>query len=132
MGSTLFRDPRARSSALAALGTLQPRALGSLNRVDPLDSASNYYLFYSSIIITGKFPPEANTNNCSHHDLGSKLFPTNALNKAESNRNTNESLPALPHEKQNFGVATRTSTSEYEDTAGLLPPPPLPPKSRNI
>ena len=40
----LFRDPRARSSALAALGTLQPRALGSLNRVDPLDSVSNYYV----------------------------------------------------------------------------------------
>ena len=44
MGSTLFRDPQARSSALAALGTLQPRALGSLNHVDPLDSVSNYYL----------------------------------------------------------------------------------------
>ena len=41
MGSTLFRDPQARSSALAALGT---RALGSLNCVDPLDSVSNYYL----------------------------------------------------------------------------------------
>ena len=35
MGSTLFRDPHARSSALAAP---QPRAFGSLNRVDPLDS----------------------------------------------------------------------------------------------
>ena len=44
MGSTLFRDPQARSSALAALGTLQPRALRSLNRVDPLDSVSNYYI----------------------------------------------------------------------------------------
>ena len=44
MGSTLFRDPQARSSALAALGSLQPRAFGSLNRVDPLDSVSNYYL----------------------------------------------------------------------------------------
>ena len=44
MGSTLFRDPQARSSALAALGTLQPRAFGSLNRVDPLDSVSNYYI----------------------------------------------------------------------------------------
>ena len=41
MGSTLFRDPQARSSgALAALGTLQPRAVGSLNRVDPLVSVS--------------------------------------------------------------------------------------------
>ena len=46
MGSTLFRDPQARSSALAALGTLQLRALGSLNRVDPLDSVSNYYIEY--------------------------------------------------------------------------------------
>ena len=44
MGSTLFRDPQARSSALAALGTPQPRAFGSLNRVDPLDSVSNYNL----------------------------------------------------------------------------------------
>ena len=44
MGSTLFRDPQAWSSALAALGTLQPQAFGSLNRVDPLDSVYNYYL----------------------------------------------------------------------------------------
>ena len=44
MGSTLFRDPQALSSALAALGMLQPRAYGSLNRVDPLDSVSNYHL----------------------------------------------------------------------------------------
>ena len=44
MGSTLFRDPQARSSALAALGMLQPRAFGSLNCVDPLDLVSNYYL----------------------------------------------------------------------------------------
>ena len=43
MVSTLFRDPQALSSALAALGTLQPRAFGSLNRVETLDSASNYY-----------------------------------------------------------------------------------------
>ena len=44
MVSTLFRDPQARSSALAALGTLQPQAFGSLNRVETLDSVSNYYL----------------------------------------------------------------------------------------
>ena len=44
MGSTLFRDSQALSSALAALGTVQPRAFGSLNRVDPLNSVSNYYL----------------------------------------------------------------------------------------
>ena len=41
---TLLRDPQALSSDLAALGTLQPRAFGSLNRVETLDSASNYYL----------------------------------------------------------------------------------------
>ena len=44
MRSTL--DPQALSSALALLGTLQPRAFGSLNRVDPLDSISNYYIVY--------------------------------------------------------------------------------------
>ena len=44
MGSTRFRDPRALSSALAAFGTQQPRAFGSLNRIDPLNSVSNYYL----------------------------------------------------------------------------------------
>ena len=44
MVSTLFRDPQAQSSALAVLGTLQPRAFGSLNRVETLDSSSNYYL----------------------------------------------------------------------------------------
>ena len=45
MGSTLFRDPQTLSSALAVLGMLQPWAFGSLNRVDPLDSVSNYYLY---------------------------------------------------------------------------------------
>ena len=44
MVSTLFRDPQALSSALAALGSLQPRAFGSLNRVETLDSDSNYYV----------------------------------------------------------------------------------------
>ena len=42
--STLFRDPQALSSTLAVLGTLQPLAFGSLNRVETSDSASNYYL----------------------------------------------------------------------------------------
>ena len=46
MVSTLFRDPQALSSDLASLGTLQPRAFGSLNRVETLDSASNYYILY--------------------------------------------------------------------------------------
>ncbi len=48
MVSMLFRDPQARSSAFAALGTLQPRAFGSLNRVETLDSGSNYYLMFST------------------------------------------------------------------------------------
>ena len=46
MVPTRFRDPQALSSALATLGTLQPRAFGSLNRVETLDSASNYYQEY--------------------------------------------------------------------------------------
>ena len=45
MVSKLFRDPQARSSALATLGTLQPRAFRSLNRVVTLDSVSNYYIY---------------------------------------------------------------------------------------
>ena len=44
MGSKLFRNPQALSSALAALGTLQPQAFVFLNNLDPLDSASNYYI----------------------------------------------------------------------------------------
>ena len=44
MGSMLFRDPQARGSALAALGTLQPQAFGSLKSIEPLDSVSNYYI----------------------------------------------------------------------------------------
>jgi len=44
MGSTVFRNPQALSSALAALGTLQSRALGFLNTVDPLDTVSICYL----------------------------------------------------------------------------------------
>ena len=41
---TLFRDPHVRSSALAALRTLQPRAFWALNCVETLDSVSNYYV----------------------------------------------------------------------------------------
>ena len=51
MGSTVFRNPKALSSALAALGTLQPRAFGFLNTVDPLVSVSNYYLLYACYIV---------------------------------------------------------------------------------
>ena len=49
MVSTLFRDPQALSSDLASLGTLQPRAFGSLNRVETLDSASNYYIVFLTL-----------------------------------------------------------------------------------
>ena len=44
MGSTRFRNPPALSSVLAALGMLQLRAIGFLNHIDPLVSASNYYI----------------------------------------------------------------------------------------
>ena len=43
------RNPRALRSALAALGTLQIRALGFLNTVDPLDTVSNCYLADGSL-----------------------------------------------------------------------------------
>ena len=47
-GIHAFRNPRALSSALAALGTLQPRALGFLKRVDPSVSVSNLYIYRKS------------------------------------------------------------------------------------
>ena len=47
MGSTLFRNPRALSSALATLGSPQSWALGFLNSVDPLVLPSNYYVDFS-------------------------------------------------------------------------------------
>ena len=45
MVSMLFRDLQALSSALAALGTLQSRAIRSLNHVETLELASNYYIY---------------------------------------------------------------------------------------
>ena len=39
-----LRNPLALSSALALLGTLQPQALGFLNRLVTLVSASNLYV----------------------------------------------------------------------------------------
>ena len=50
MKSTRIRRPRALSSVLAALGTLQPRALGLLIRVDFIDSLSNYYVLVLSVV----------------------------------------------------------------------------------
>ena len=44
MVSMLIRYPQALSSTLTLLGTLQPRAFRSLNRVETLDSTSNCYL----------------------------------------------------------------------------------------
>ena len=51
----VFRNPQALSSALAALGTLQPRAFGFLNTVDPFVSVSNYYVVDSTFWLVGKF-----------------------------------------------------------------------------
>ena len=44
MVSMIFRDFQALSSTLVSLGTLQLRVFRSLNRVETLDSASNYYV----------------------------------------------------------------------------------------
>ena len=52
MGSMRFRNPRALSSILAALGTLQRRALRFLNRVNPLVSVSNLYLEFNVSVLT--------------------------------------------------------------------------------
>ncbi len=49
MGTTGFRNPQALSSALTALGTLQPRAFGFLNPVVPLVLLSNLYVDYYSV-----------------------------------------------------------------------------------
>ena len=49
MGSTLFRDSQALNSALAMLGTPQPQAFRSLNRVDPLDSV--YFLVFTVFLL---------------------------------------------------------------------------------
>ena len=38
----------------------------------------------------------------------------------------------LPHKQWNLGVASGTSTSEYEETSDLLPPSPLPSKTKKI
>ena len=55
-GSTGFRTPRPLSSALAALGTLQPRALGVLNPVDPwtrcLTSIYTMYMYVHTHVYT--------------------------------------------------------------------------------
>ena len=71
MGSTVFRNPRALSSALAALGTLQPRALGFLNTVDPLGTVSNCYLageFLAMSALSALLPlPMNGSHNASHN-----------------------------------------------------------------
>ena len=65
MVSTLFRDPQALSSDLAALGTLQPQAFGSLNRVETLDSASKYYLEDTRVpVYYGMYQLEENMKRC--------------------------------------------------------------------
>ena len=52
-GTKRFSNPQALSSAVAALGTLQPRAIGLLNRLVPLVLASNYYvcMYYMYICV---------------------------------------------------------------------------------
>ena len=64
MGSTRFRIPPALSNVLAALGTLQLRAGGILNRVDPLVSASNLYLQEKNKISAAK-TSVSGKNRCS-------------------------------------------------------------------
>ena len=88
MVSTLFRDPQALSSDLASLGTLQPRAFGSLNRVETLDSASNYYIVLickrlSSYSIPSLIPRPLNrvwledeATQLSPHSNGSRMVVT--------------------------------------------------------
>ena len=48
-GAKRFSNPQALSSALAALGTLQPRTFELLNRLVFLVLASNYYYVYLSV-----------------------------------------------------------------------------------
>ena len=58
VSSVLFRNRWDLSSALTALGSLQPRTLGFLNYLDPSDSASNHYMVQTFIkhskLIDGK------------------------------------------------------------------------------
>ena len=44
-----FSNPRALSSTLTVLRTLQPRAFGLLNRLVPLVLVSNYYIVYDEV-----------------------------------------------------------------------------------
>ena len=55
MKSPRNRRPRAPSSVLATLGTLQLGALGLLLRVDFMDSLSNYYLESADELIIRDF-----------------------------------------------------------------------------
>ena len=50
-----FRNPRALSSALASLGMLQPQALGFLNRLVTLVSASNLYIDTCRVVLKLSF-----------------------------------------------------------------------------
>ena len=51
-----FINPRAQSSALALLGTLQPRALGFLNCLLTLFSVSNLYVVIPGLVINPVMP----------------------------------------------------------------------------
>ena len=74
MVSEWFRSPQALSSALAALRMLQPLAIGFLNCLITLISASNYYLFYSQEVANlqmyvSHFRASLDDLNNFNHDL---------------------------------------------------------------
>ena len=69
---------------------------------------------------------KTDASNFAHHELGLKEAPQGVSCQVDSEVG-NEIPPILPHK---HGTTMITSTSEYEDTSGFLPPPPLPPKSR--
>ena len=78
------------------------------------------------LTIIGKLPLEADSSKFSHHHLENK-------DSNQTEFRSNESLPVLPDNQliQNCGTENIcfTSTPEYKDTADLLSPPPLPPRS---
>ena len=76
------------------------------------------------LVHAGKFPTDVDMNtNLSHHQMKNE---NNMLADSE------ELPPMLAYKQQNLGASMKfTSTLEYEDTAGLLPQPPLPTASIN-
>ena len=99
MGSTVFRNPRALSSALAALGTLQPRALGFLNTVDPLDTVSNCYLanVAQQFVITRVNPPMPLILTSRSETLWWLVFIPRYLPSKPTNEKNSAQMFWLPH-----------------------------------